>query len=384
MMSESHEGVFTNGRLVLDDGIVDGTLVVRNGVIAEIAQGSSQVPGALDLGGDYLLPGLVELHTDNLEKHFVPRPGTHWPAMAAIVGHDAQVAVAGITTVLDALAVGEASSGGDRMENLTAMVDAIREGTDKQMLRVEHLLHLRCEISHADVVPLFEEFLGDPMLRLVSIMDHTPGQRQFTTLDKYRYYYKKKYGWSEEEFLSFVERQTEAARTHGVPNRRAVVDLAHENGLTLASHDDATHEHVDEAISDGMSIAEFPTTDAAARASRARGMAILMGAPNVVRGGSHSGNVSALDLAAAGLLDILSSDYVPQSLLHGAFILSRQVEGWNLARAVRTVAGEPAKRVGLVDRGRLAEGLRADLVRVKDTGDVPLVRGVWVKGGRVI
>jgi alpha-D-ribose 1-methylphosphonate 5-triphosphate diphosphatase len=384
MMSDKHECVFTNGKLVLDDRLVEGSLVVRDGRITEIAEGASAVPGSIDLGGDYLLPGLVELHTDNLEKHFVPRPGTRWPAMAAIVGHDAQIAAAGITTVLDALAVGEASSGGDRMENLAAMVTAIRAATAQQMLRVEHLLHLRCEISHADVVSLFEGFLGDPLLRLVSIMDHTPGQRQFTTLDKYRYYYKKKYGWSEEEFLSFVDRQTEAARMHGAPNRRTVAELARANGLTLASHDDATLDHVEEAIGDGMTIAEFPTTGDAAHASRARGMAILMGAPNVVRGGSHSGNVSALDLAGAGLLDILSSDYVPQSLLHGAFILSRQIEGWNLPRAVRTVAGEPARRVGLTDRGRLAEGLRADLVRVKDTGDVPLVRGVWVSGARVI
>jgi len=384
MMSDSRDGVFTNGRLVLEDEIVQGTLVVRDGIIAEISQGTSQLPGAVDLHGDYVLPGLVELHTDNLEKHFVPRPGTRWPAMAAVVGHDAQVAAAGITTVLDALAIGEASSGGDRMENLTAMVDAIRAGVEQQILRATHLLHLRCEISHAEVVPLFEEFLDDPLLKLVSIMDHTPGQRQFTTLDKYRYYYKKKYGWSEEEFLAFVERQTEAARTHGVPNRRAVVDLARENGLTLASHDDATHDHVTEAIADGMTIAEFPTTDDAARASRERGMAILMGAPNVVRGGSHSGNVSALDLARDGLLDILSSDYVPQSLLHGAFILARQVEGWSLPRAVRTVASEPARRVGLTDRGVLAPGLRADFVRVREADDLPLVRGVWVDGHRVI
>ncbi|HVJ53416.1 MAG TPA: alpha-D-ribose 1-methylphosphonate 5-triphosphate diphosphatase [Aliidongia sp.] len=383
MMGDSRDGVFTNGKLVLEDRVIEGTLVVRDGRIAEIAEGRSSVPGALDLGGDYLLPGLVELHTDNLEKHFVPRPGTRWPSMAAVVGHDAQVAAAGITTVLDALAVGEASSGGDRLENLAAMTAAIREATAKEMLRADHLLHLRCEISHADVVTLFEEFLGDPLLRLVSVMDHTPGQRQFTTLDKYRYYYKKKYGWSEEEFLAFADRQTEAARTYGVPNRRAIVDLARENGLTLASHDDATLDHVEEAILDGMSIAEFPTTDEAARASRERGMAILMGGPNVVRGGSHSGNVSALGLAEQGLLDILSSDYVPQSLLHGAFILAEQVPGWDLPRAVRTVAGEPAARVGLADRGRLAPGLRADLVRVEDH-EVPLVRGVWTVGRRVI
>ena len=122
----------------------------------------------------------------------------------------------------------------------------------------------------------------------------------------------------------------------------------------------------------------------AAQASRGHGMAILMGAPNVVRGGSHSGNVSALDLAEDGLLDILSSDYVPMSLIHGAFLLARAEVGLDLPAAVRTVSATPAARVGLDDRGRIATGLRADVVRVRDTGDMPLVRGVWSLGDRVI
>jgi alpha-D-ribose 1-methylphosphonate 5-triphosphate diphosphatase len=286
--------------------------------------------------------------------------------------------------VFDALCVGETSSGGDRLEILAGMANAIREARSKHLLRAEHLLHLRCEISHPDTVALFREFLGDPGLRLVSIMDHTPGQRQFTTIEKYKYYYVKKHGWSDAEFTRFVERQTEASARYGAANRRAIVELSHANRLTLASHDDATEAHVDEAIADGMVVAEFPTTLEAARASRQRGMAILMGAPNVVRGGSHSGNVSALDLARDGLLDILSSDYVPMSLIHGAFILARAGVGLDLPGAIRTVTATPAACVGLDDRGRVAQGLRADLVRVRDTGDVPLVRGVWCAGERVI
>ena len=383
-MTRPQNAVLTNARLVLEDRVTLGTITVENGVIAGIDEGGTALPGALDLHGDYLLPGLVELHTDNLEKHFVPRPGTRWPAMAAIVGHDAQVASAGITTVFDALCVGETSSGGDRLEILAGMANSIREARSKNLLRSDHLLHLRCEISHPDTASLFAEFIGDPGLRLVSIMDHTPGQRQFTTIEKYRYYYIKKHGWSDAEFEKFVAQQTEASARYGASNRRKIVALAHENGLTLASHDDATIAHVDEAIADGMVVAEFPTTMDAAEASRGKGMAILMGAPNVVRGGSHSGNVSALDLAKGGLLDILSSDYVPMSLIHGAFLLSRAEIGFDLPAAVRTVTATPAARVGLDDRGRIAEGLRADLVRVQDTGDMPLVRGVWNRGDRVI
>ena len=383
-MTKRQETVLTNARIVLSDRVLDGSVVIEDGVIAEVGDGRSSVAGAVDFNGDYLLPGLVELHTDNLEKHFVPRPGTRWPAMAAIVGHDAQVASAGITTVFDALCVGETSSGGDRLEILAGMANSIREARSKHLLRVEHLLHLRCEISHPDTATLFREFLGDPGLKMVSIMDHTPGQRQFTTIEKYKYYYVKKHGWSDAEFARFVTQQTEASARYGASNRRTIVALAQENGLTLASHDDATLAHVEEAVADGMVVAEFPTTLDAARASRHRDMAILMGAPNVVRGGSHSGNVSALDLARDGLLDILSSDYVPMSLIHGAFILARAGVGFDLPAAIGTVTATPAARVGLADRGRIAKGLRADLVRVRDTGDMPLVRGVWSRGERVI
>jgi|HubBroStandDraft_1064217.scaffolds.fasta_scaffold00043_27 alpha-D-ribose 1-methylphosphonate 5-triphosphate diphosphatase len=384
MTTEQLDCVFTNGRLVLDDRIVTGSVVVAGGVIAAIDEGPSRAAGSIDLAGDYLLPGLVELHTDNLEKHFVPRPGTHWPALAAMIGHDAQVAAAGITTVFDALSVGEMSNGGDRLETLEFMTAAIRDATARAMLRSRHFLHLRCEVSHADLPRLFQPFLGDPLLKLVSVMDHTPGQRQFTTMESYRGYYVKKHGMTEAQFQDFVARQIETSRLHGAENRALVVRLARAHGLTLASHDDATDAHVAEAAEAGMAIAEFPTTLDAARASREAGMAILMGAPNVVRGGSHSGNVSALALAEAGLLDVLSSDYVPQSLLHGAFILAQSGIGWDLPRAVAAIAAEPAARVGLEDRGRIAIGLHADLIRVQEDRHVPLVRGVWVEGLRVI
>ncbi|MEI9982420.1 MAG: alpha-D-ribose 1-methylphosphonate 5-triphosphate diphosphatase [Aliidongia sp.] len=384
MTIDPGNAILTNGRLVLTDRIVTGSVVIENGLIAAIDEGPRRAAGAIDLAGDFLLPGLVELHTDNLEKHFVPRPGTKWPAMAAIVGHDAQVAAAGITTVFDALSVGEVSSGGDRLENLEGMTGAIRAASERDMLRAEHFLHLRCEISHADMPRLFRPFIGDPLLKLVSVMDHTPGQRQFTTLDSYRGYYVKKHGMTEEQFLAFVDRQLETSRLHGADNRALVIRLARENGLALASHDDATAAHVDESAAAGMEIAEFPTTIEAARASREAGMAILMGAPNVVRGGSHSGNVSALALAEHGLLDVLSSDYVPQSLLHGAFILAEAGIGWDLPRAVQAIAAEPARRVGLHDRGSIAIGLRADLIRVQEDRHLPLVRGVWTAGTRVI
>jgi alpha-D-ribose 1-methylphosphonate 5-triphosphate diphosphatase len=375
--------ILTNARIVTADAVVEGSIIVDDGVIVALKPGPSSHDSAIDLEGDYLLPGLVELHTDNLENHFSPRPGVRWPGLAAVIGHDAQIAAAGITTVFDAIAVGESARRGSRLEHLQAMVDALGEARRKEVLRVEHRLHLRCEISHAETLPLFQSLLERERVDMVSIMDHTPGQRQFATVEKYRDYYMNKYGYTAEQFDEFLERQMAAHERYSASNRSAIVALAKEQGLAIASHDDATAAHVEEAIADGMAIAEFPTTVAAAELSHASGMQVLMGAPNVIRGGSHSGNVSALDLAERGLLDILSSDYVPGSLLQSAFRLAEE-KHITLPQSVAKVSRNPAAAVGLTDRGEIALGKRADLVRVRDVEGLAVVRTVWREGKRVI
>jgi alpha-D-ribose 1-methylphosphonate 5-triphosphate diphosphatase len=352
--------------------------------IVEASPGPTAAAGAVDCDGDYLLPGLVELHTDNLEQHFMPRPGVRWPSRAAVVGHDAEIIAAGITTVFDSIAVGETAAGGDRLAYLGDMIDTVEAAQKLGLLRAEHRLHLRCEVSHGETLDLFKSFLDRDFLGLVSIMDHTPGQRQFIDVEKYRHYYRGKYGFTDEEFERFVARQAEAHTRYAASHRAAIVALARERGLTLASHDDATPEHVAAARADGMAIAEFPTTIAAAQASRAAGMLVLMGAPNLVRGGSHSGNVSTLDLARRGILDILSSDYVPGSLIHGAFLLAQGDHGIDLCDAVALVSRNPARAVGLDDRGALAPELRADIVRIRVIEGLPLIRTVWRGGDRAM
>lgn len=376
------ETIFTNARIVVRDRIVSGTLVVRDGLVAEISEGRSGAP-ATDLDGDYLLPGLVELHTDNMEKYFSPRPGVRWPALSAAIAHDAQVAAAGITTVLDALAVGDVREGSTRIEQLNAMVEAVIQAGGRGALRAQHFLHLRCEVSFPKLVELFEGMADLPSLKLVSIMDHTPGQRQFVSLDKYRQYYQGKYGMTDAEMDAFMTSQIALQEQWSDSNRRTIVAMARDRKLPLASHDDATDSHVADAVEDGMVVAEFPTTELAADLSRRHGMKVLMGAPNLVRGGSHSGNVSARALAEKGLLDVISSDYVPASLLHSAFQLARDVPAIGLAGAVAMASANPAESVGLSDRGEIAPGKRADLIQVRDLGEVPLVRTVWREGNRV-
>jgi alpha-D-ribose 1-methylphosphonate 5-triphosphate diphosphatase len=380
----SDELILTNCRVVCRDQVLDeGTVVVQGGVIAAVDAGRSRLSSAIDLDGDYLLPGLVEMHTDNIEKHFMPRPGVLWPSpMAAVLSHDLQVAGAGITTVLDAISLGESKDKAERKTILGLSVPAITQARADRLTKADHFLHLRCEVSHPDLVALFEPHVDNPLVRLVSVMDHTPGQRQWWDLTKFVQYNKGEH-WSDDELERRVRHLKDLQGAHATGHRRHVAKVCRERAIPLASHDDATPDHIDESVEDGATIAEFPLTLAAAGLARQKGMRTIMGAPNVVRGQSHSGNMSALDCAAAGHLDGLSSDYVPASLLFAAFLLVEKVD-WPLTEAVATVSDNIARMVGLGDRGRIEVGLRADLVWVMDRQHCPVVRQVWSAGRRVI
>ena len=374
--------LFTNSRIVTPDDVFSGSLAVEDGLIAAVEPGRQPARSALDLDGDYLVPGVVELHTDVLERHAIPRPGVHWPEVPAVLAYDSQLMGAGITTVFDSLAIGYLVDTGQRPRDPRPLVEAIRTARAAGLLRADHYLHMRCEVSTALVVQDFIPFADDPMVRLVSLMDHAPGQRQFVDVAKYREYNQGRYGLTDAQLDALVERRLEERARYAEEHRAAITALCRKHGLPVASHDDATIAHVDEAMQAGAAIAEFPTTLEAAQAAHEYGLAVLAGAPNLVRGQSHSGNVPAALLAERGWLDVLSSDYVPASVLHGAFLLHLR-HGMSLPRAIATVSATPARRVGLEDRGVLAVGRRADLVRVRVAGDVVVVRGVWVGGERV-
>lgn len=316
------ETVLTNARIVLAGEVMTGSVLIRDGRIVDIGSATS---GGDDLDGDYLIPGLVELHTDHLEGHYAPRPRVRWNPLAAVQAHDAQVAASGITTVFDALRVGIDEQSNLNPSEMTVLADAIRSASAAGRLRADHYIHLRCEVSAPDCLEGFRRLQDDPLVRLASLMDHAPGQRQFASLDAYKVYYQGKLKMSDEALAAFSERRNSQSETYAAPHRLAIAQYCREHGIVLASHDDATVAHVDEAITQGIHVAEFPTTVEAARASHEAGMSVLMGAPNVVRGSSHSGNVSARSLAEAGLLDILSSDYIPFSLVQAAFALGKSV-----------------------------------------------------------
>ncbi len=373
--------ILTNARLVLSDQVIHGSILLQGSLIGSIDEGRSHLPGAIDCGGDFLIPGVIDVHTDNLERQVQPRLLARWPSRSAMLAHDAQCAAAGVTTVLDALCVGDLGFDRDRQQTYQDGVADLDALAPTGLLKSEHFLHLRCELPATDLMDLLKPAIDNPRLRMVSLMDHSPGMGQYADLDRYRAL-RRTEGASDEVIerrMGELIAQREKWRT---PNRRAVLARVAEHHVPLASHDDRTEAEIEENLRDGIRISEFPVNIDAARAARAHGMEIIAGAPNIVRGGSHSGNVSVIDLLRAGVLDALASDYVPASLVEAAF-LAGDAAGIALPQAVALVTERPARMCELFDRGRLAPGLRADLVRVHVHEGLPVVRQVWRAGERV-
>ncbi|MEO3431285.1 alpha-D-ribose 1-methylphosphonate 5-triphosphate diphosphatase [Pelagibius sp. CAU 1746] len=372
-----------NAEVVTADAVFRGRVTVEDGVITAVEDGGAVAGDALDCGGELLIPGLIDLHTDHCERHVVPRPGVHWDPLQAAIAHDAQVAAAGITTVFDSLVVGLRDADQTRRDLLGQIMAAVEKGEELGVFRSQHLLHLRCEVTDPTLLDQVAPQMDHPLLQLVSVMEHTVGQRQFPDPEKYREVLVKLFHVPEDQVDERFKQDAEASRTFAPTYREAVAKMALERGLPVAAHDDETLDHVEEAARLGMTLSEFPTTLVAAEAAKARGMITIMGAPNVVKGGSQSGNLSALDLARAGLLDVLASDYVPISLLAATLRLTGDDVGMSLPEAVKTASLNAAKAAGLDDRGAIAPGKRADLLRVRQVGGHPVIRTVYTAGRRV-
>ncbi len=369
----------TNARLVLPEQVLLGGVLLDGAEIQAVEPGAT---GGSDMDGDYLIPGMIDLHTDNLERQVEPRSNARWPSRSAMVAHDAQCAAAGVTTVLDALCLGDLGFGRGRIRTF---LDGVADGdalAGTGLLKSEHFLHLRCEMPASDTLALLEPVADHPRVRMVSLMDHTPGIGQYADLDRYRLMRR-----DEGVAACAIERRMselqELRARHRDSNRRATLDRMCRTGAVLASHDDRTAEEIEENRRDGIQVSEFPMTMAAAKAAKACGMQVIAGAPNVVRGGSHGGNVAAAELVREGAVDALASDYVPASLVDAIFACVR-LAGITLPQAAAMVTDRPARLAGLRDRGRIEAGLRADLVRLRVHEGQPIVRQVWRAGERVI
>jgi len=376
------ETILTNATLVLDRETARGTIAFNEKGILAVDTGLSRSPSAIDVEGDYVAPGLVEMHTDNMEKHFLPRPGVVWPnPLAAALAHDAQMAAAGVSTVYDSIACGTVFSSKDhRREMLPDMVAAVSAGMKDRLFRIDHKIHLRCELSADEFEEDVQPYGRHPLVELISLMDHTPGQRQFKSREHLKTY-NLGAGKSEAEHDEEVAIRSSTGPTNVARNWPIAVELFRARGVSIATHDDTTEDDIKMARESGAVIAEFPTTIEAAEAARRHGLGVVAGAPNLVRGQSHFGGVSARDLAQRGLLDGLSSDYVPASLLQAILTLAR-LHGVPMPQAMSMATWRVADLLGLADRGRLKAGLRADVVSFRVASGTPVVRALWSAGVR--
>lgn len=375
--------VLTNAHLVLADKIMVGSVEIADGIIRTIGP-VTHASDAIDLGGDLLLPGLVDIHTDHFEKHVYPRTSVRWDFTRAALAHDAQIIGAGITTVFDSLCVGAAHDDSERAEILAPMIEALEKCQNAGMFRAEHLIHLRCEIIDPLTPALMEANITHDLVRIISIMEHLPGIRQTRNLDDYIVKLQKAWNQNQEQVRAHLADLIARKGAIGRDVRPQVVEIAKRHNKPMLSHDDTDIEHVDLAADEGVTISEFPCTLEAAREAQRRGMQIVAGAPNIVRGGSQSGNIAVRDLLLEGLCDILASDYVPRALLDAPFMIAADTElKRDLPAAIRMVSKTPAEAAGLLDRGEIALGKRADLLHVGSHNNHPFIKQIWREGQRV-
>lgn len=382
----------SDGRLILRGGdvvlpdrvLVNGTLVIEEGRIADILHASPPLDGDTVRWVDGLVvPGFVDLHSDALEREIRPRPTAVLPAELALTEFDRKVAAHGITTMLHAVAFAE-EEGARFHEEAERLTEVIHAHPERRLVR--HRVHARYEVTDLDAASTIGRCLTRGWLDLVSFMDHTPGERQFRSRADFVAYFTRAYGLPEDRVEVVACRKLDRKRDHAGlldGTARALAAAARDQGVALASHDDDCAEQVAWAAGLGVSIAEFPVTHEAAEAAKARGLHVLMGAPNMVRGGSTGQNLAAGAAFAAGCLDGLCSDYYPASLLHAMVKLHRD-EGRALEEAVRLVTLNPARALGLDDAiGSLAPGKRADVVVIGWAGTMPVVARTLCEGREV-
>lgn len=376
------ETILTNALLVLPDAVLPGTLVIRGDQIADIQPGRSHAAAALDLGGEYLIPGIVDVHTDNLERQVQPRANARWPSRSAMIAHDGQTIAAGVTTVLDALCLGDLGFDAGRTQTFLDGVADLDALAPTGVLKSEHFLHLRCELPAKDMPELVDPVADHPLVRMVSLMDHSPGIGQYRDIARYKQMRIKQLQQTPEQVDRRIGELLEQRGRLRDGQRRWLLDRVRHRDLPLASHDDDSAEGVATNYADGIRISEFPVVMEAAMEAKRLGVEVIAGAPNIVRGGSHSGNVAAKDLVRAGAVDVLASDYVPPAMIEAAW-LSAATGDVTLPQAVAMITDRAARMVGLADRGRLTPGLRADLVQLRPHAGQPIIRRVWRAGDRV-
>lgn len=371
-----------NFEIVLQDRVIErGALRIEDGLIAEIRDRPVE-QADVDGHGRLLLPGFVDMHGDMIEKDVEPRVNVRMPIELGVYDLDKKLAACGVTTAYAAVAFTPATYGHVRsVDHTRAMIKTL--AAMRNELLIDHRVHGRFEVTFLPAVTEAKALIEAGALHLISLMDHTPGQGQYRDIELHTANMAKTKKISESRAAELVKERIANRTEHGdsMDVINGLAELAREHGVVLASHDDDTIEKVALLQSLGAAISEFPINVAAAAEAKRLGLATAMGAPNALRGLSYSGNLSARDAYEAGVLDILASDYHPSAILPAVIALA-DVGNGGLAASVALASANPAKALGLNDRGRIAEGLRADLA-IAERGRVPRLRST-IRGGRMV
>jgi alpha-D-ribose 1-methylphosphonate 5-triphosphate diphosphatase len=378
--------MITHARVVTPDAVLpEAAVAISGGRILEIRcqtprTGSMPV---IDARGRLLVPGFIDIHSDVIENAIQPRPGGRFPVDVALHELDKQLTACGVTSIFHCLCFLGADEdppfrNAETTDSLIRQIHELRPD-----FRARTFIHARYEITHNDSLDRLEELVRQGQVHFLSLMDHTPGQGQFSEIANFRAYYSKARGLSGEQVDAVIAQRLSASRKIDWEGLARLARRCRESGIRMASHDDDSAEKIARVSRLGVSLAEFPVNLAAARAAHQCGMLISLGSPNVLRGASLTGNLSGREALSAGRGDILCSDYAPMSLLHAALQLYR--EGlMTLPQAVRLITLNPARAVGIDDwTGAIAPGKAADLVLVDDGPKVAGIRRTWMNGREV-
>jgi alpha-D-ribose 1-methylphosphonate 5-triphosphate diphosphatase len=371
--------ILKGGSVVLPHETVQADVIVEDTLIAQITDEEALRPEdqVLDARGAWVLPGLVDLHCDAIEKEAEPRPNTLFPLGMAFLQFEKKLAGHGITTMLHSLSLGVGLSlrGEHLVEEMVNLITAFRK--DRAMIR--HGIHLRYEVSHLTGFDLAQRFISEGMLDYVSLMDHAPGQGQYHRPGAFERYVMKNQGVGLEEVAQIVEELQQRRSLVDWTRLKSLTAEARRRGIAVGSHDDDSEEAVNRSLAFGATVSEFPLNLGTAVYAKSKGMRVCVGAPNIVRGGSHDGNLKASEAVKQGAANILCSDYHPASLLHAVFAL--EDNGLPLCDAVAMASHNPAQVIGRDNEiGSIAAGKRADLLVVRKVREIPLVRNTIVNG----
>ncbi|MDD2934468.1 MAG: alpha-D-ribose 1-methylphosphonate 5-triphosphate diphosphatase [Methylotenera sp.] len=367
----------THAEVVLENEVLnDASVLIENGIISAI--NPQQVSGAeeVNLRGQTLIPGMIDLHCDALEKEVEPRPNVHFPLDFACAQADKRNAAAGVTTVFHSLSFANHELGVRNNAFAAEIARAVHAWQPHAL--VDNRVHCRYEVTDPTAPEVLLDLMQKGDMHLFSVMDHSPGQGQFKDIAAFRNYLARTYKKTDAELDALLAEK--AIQSEGAMQRiEVLIEAAHAHGIRVASHDDDTPEKVDTVHGLGVSISEFPINLAAAQAAKANGMFTVFGAPNILRGKSQSGSMRALDAVKENVADCLCADYAPAALIVAIFRLP-ELAGISLADAIRLVTSNPARAAGLDDRGSIAVGKRADLVAVAHINGLVQASSVWTNG----